>query len=255
MIPKLGNILDDADVATMLFHRQHIRLHRVDYTLNSLLSFTVNALEDVTDYVRSLRRGQKKRAVRDPVVALVLGVLKRPPRRRAGARRKTKRRRKTHGEDDGDDSDEPIHSDEDEDGGGERDGSEQSGSEDAGGGDNGGEDKGPKEGNEVEDPIDSVKADWEGAHQEMPVSLYYEWETGQYKLVDKDGPTQGTMKDMIKTKSVSVYCRQHGCSMLLSHKRAPGHVAMGEWFRQGLDLPTGKAGRSQHMKMLKEVLL
>ena len=26
-----------------------------------------------------------------------------------------------------------------------------------------------------------------------------------------------------------------------------------EWFSQGLDLPQGKAGRSQHMKMLKEI--
>ena len=76
MKPLISDLCDDADVATMLFTRKHIRLQRVDYTLKSLLSFTVNALEDVTDYVGSLRRGQaKKRAVRDPVVALVLATL------------------------------------------------------------------------------------------------------------------------------------------------------------------------------------
>jgi hypothetical protein len=184
IVPHLVSLLDDADVATMLFQRTRVRVHRVDYKLTSLLSFTVNAFEDVTNYLRSLRRG-RKRAVRDPVGALVMGILKRPCRT-AGARRsrKTKRRRKTHeddGEDDGDDEDEALDSDGDEgDGGGDNS------SEDDGEDDDGEEDKGPEE-----DPVELVKADWEGAHEEMPVELYYDWDTCQYKLVDKHGPVQG----------------------------------------------------------------
>ena len=101
--------------------------------------------------------------------------------------------------------------------------------------------------------MELVKADGEGAHEEMPVEFYYDWDTCQYKLVDKHGPVQGTMKNMDKTKSVSVYCRQHGCSLLIGHRRAPLQLAMCEWFRQGLDLPLGEAGGSLHMKMLKDI--
>ena len=136
-------------------------MHRVDYKLIFLLSFTVNVFKDVTNYLRSLRR-VRKRAVRDPVVALVMGILKRP-RRTAGARRsrKTKRRRKTHGEDVGDDEDEAFDSD-----GDEGDGGEDNSSEDDGEDDDGEEDNGPEE-----DPVDLVKAHWEGAHEEMPVEM------------------------------------------------------------------------------------
>ena len=161
--------------------------------------------------------------MRDPVGALVMGILSRSKRpcRTAGARRsrKTKRRRKTHeddGEDDGDDEDEALDSDGDEgDGGGDNS------SEDDGEDDDGEEDKGPEE-----DPVELVKADWEGAHEEMPVELYYDWDTCQYKLVDKHGPFQCSMKNMNKTKSSSVYCRHHGSSMLIGHRCSPPHLAM-----------------------------
>ena len=54
--PSMESLVDDVDVATMLFHRKHIRVHRVDYKLISLLSFTIRGFEDVTDYLKKLQR-------------------------------------------------------------------------------------------------------------------------------------------------------------------------------------------------------
>ena len=234
--PSMESLVDDVDVATMLFHRKHIRVHRVDYKLISLLYFTIRGFEDVTDYLKKLRR-QRRKAVQDPVVSLVTGMLKRP-RRTAGARRKTKLRQKSL-EKSGDD---PVEED------------------DGGSTDDSDEDDGGQEGNVVvddpvvDDPVDLVKDEWERAHDEMLPSLYYDWDTFAYKLNDKDGPIQGSVKAMNKTKSMSVYCRQHGCSMLIAHKRAPSHSRFCRWFSQGLELPQGKAGRQRHLQMLKEFI-
>lgn len=185
---ELNGLQTSASLSARLFNRRGVQFHRVDYELQSFTSFKVRSVQDVAEHLQGLK-GRRRRKAPDPIMGIVVDVLKRPKPSRLKHQRGSGKtsRRPDRGE---------QHPN--------KEGSSDECDEDSG------EDTDVKESDgdkselfEEINPVDVVD------ELEPSCNIVFDYSTYRYKLHDLEGAIFGRCKPIPGRSSTSMNCRLH----------------------------------------------
>ena len=54
-------------------------------------------------------------------------------------------------------------------------------------------------------------------------------------------------------EAVSLYCNLHGCARVTITMPFPSMLSVRKWFKDGVELPRGSAGKAQHLAMWNQL--